>query len=65
MNQTTEASRTIELPQESFTRAEDRALPAVVEPGQANPMAMLAMAVKQGMSLETIKELRALPTVAD
>lgn len=39
---------------------EDRALPAVVEQGQATPMAMLAMAVKQGMSLETIKELRAL-----
>jgi len=54
------AEKVIELPQESFSRASDRAMPAVVEPGQANPMAMLAMAVKQGMSLETIKELRAL-----
>jgi len=54
------AEKVIELSQESFSRAEDRALPAIVEPGQATPMSMLAMAVKQGMSLETIKELRAL-----
>ncbi len=60
MNQTTEGSRTIELPASSFSRAEDRALPALVEPGQATPMSMLAMAVKQGMNLETIKELRAI-----
>ena len=60
MNQVTEGSRTIELPAESFSRAEERALPAVVETGQATPMSMLAMAVKQGMSLDTIKELRAL-----
>jgi len=50
----------IEMPRESFSRASDRALPALVDQGQATPMSMLAMAVKQGMSLDTIKELRAL-----
>lgn len=56
---TKEEGRVIEVPAESFSRAADRSL-AVVEPGQATPMAMLAMAVKQGMSLDTIKELRLL-----
>jgi hypothetical protein len=55
-----EEGRVIEVAAESFSRREDRALPALVEPGQATPMSMLAMAVKQGMSIETIKELRAL-----
>lgn len=54
------AESVIELPAESFSRAADRAMPALVEQGQATPMSMLAMAVKQGMSLETIKELRAI-----
>lgn len=40
----------------SFTRREERDLPAV----QANPMSILAVAVQKGMDLETIKELRAL-----
>lgn len=55
-----QAEKVIEVSAESFSRREDRALPALVEPGQATPMSMLAMAVKQGMSLDTIKELRAL-----
>jgi len=57
---TKEEGRVIEVAAGSFSRAEDRALPALVEAGQATPMSMLAMAVKQGMSLDTIKELRAL-----
>ncbi|MCR4304969.1 MAG: ERF family protein [Gallionella sp.] len=57
---TKEEGRVIEVAADSFSRKEDRAMPAVIEPGQATPMSMLAMAVKQGMSLDTIKELRAL-----
>lgn len=56
---TKDAERVIELPKESFSRKDERAL-AVVHPQDATPMSMLAVAVKQGMSLETIKELRAL-----
>lgn len=61
MNTKVAENGVIELSKENFSRREDRTLlPAVVEPGQATPMSMLAMAVKQGMNLETIKELRAL-----
>lgn len=57
--ETKDESRVIEMPAESFSKSADRALPAIVgEP--ATPMTMLAMAVRQGMSLDTIKELRAL-----
>lgn len=48
----------IEMPSGSFSKREDRELPAIA-PG-ANPMAMLAVAVQKGMDLETIKELRAI-----
>ena len=58
MNQTA----VIEMPAESFSRKEDRTLAVVQPEGAATPMAMLAMAVKQGMSLETIRELRSLQT---
>ena len=56
-----DAERVIEMPAESFSRKEQRGLP-VVQPDAATPMAMLAVAVKQGMSIETIRELRALQT---
>jgi oligoribonuclease (3'-5' exoribonuclease) len=44
----------IELPATSFTRNEDRGMPAVV---QQTPMAMVAMAVSRGMDVSTIKDL--------
>jgi hypothetical protein len=44
----------IELPQQSFTRREERDVPALV---QSNPMAMLSHAVSRGMDASTIKDL--------
>lgn len=43
----------IELPQTGFSRREERELPVV----QANPMAMLAEAVRRGMEPATLKDL--------
>lgn len=50
----------IELPPESFSRREDRGLPAVVPPENATPMSMLAVAVQRGMDVATIAGLMAL-----
>lgn len=47
----------IEAASGSFSRHEERELPAIQG---ATPMSMLAVAVQKGMDLETIKELRAL-----
>lgn len=46
----------IEVPAESFSRKEERAL-AVVQPDAATPMAMLALAVHKGMDPATINQL--------
>ena len=53
MNQVTDQGLVVP---ESFSRAEERDLPAV----QANPMSMLAVAVQRGMDPETIGKLLAL-----
>ena len=45
------------MPAESFSRREDRDLPAVVAPADATPMSMLAVAVQRGMDVATIKDL--------
>ena len=55
-----EEGRVIEVAAESFSRAEDRALPALVEQGQATPMSILAVAVKNGMDPATLRELMGL-----
>ena len=59
MNDKAEANL-IEIPNDSFSRASDRSGSLTVVQNDATPMAMIAMAVKQGMSLDTIKELRTL-----
>ncbi len=58
MNETTERPA-IELPAQSYSRREERELPAVV-PQQATPMSILAVAVQKGMDIATIRELLAL-----
>lgn len=50
----------IELPRESFSRPEDRDMPAIVPPANATPMSMLAVAVQRGMDVATISGLMAL-----
>ena len=50
-----EAESIIELPEQSFSRREDRELPAIVQ--NATPMSMLAVAVQKGMDVATIKDL--------
>ena len=51
-------TKLIEVPQESYSRREDRGELAV--PTQATPMSMLAMAVQRGMDPDTIARLLAL-----
>lgn len=46
----------IELPAKHFSRADDRSMPAL-QPVDASPMNMLAVAVQKGMDPTTIKEL--------
>ena len=53
------AESAILVSRDSFSRAEDRALPALVE-AQATPMSILAVAVKNGMDPATLRELMGL-----
>lgn len=52
--ETKDTGQVIELPAGSFSRRDDRAMPATV---QATPMSMLAMAVSQGADLDKISKL--------
>ena len=49
--------RVIEMPTESFTRKDERALPAIQT---ATPMSMLAVAIQKGMDPATLRDLMAL-----
>lgn len=60
MSAVIEEKRLIELPAESFSRREERELPALAQPANATPMSMLAVAVQKGMDVATIKDLMAL-----
>jgi len=48
---------TIELPQESFSRREDRELPALVPAGNVTPLQLLNIAVSKGTDLAQLEKL--------
>ena len=54
---TKDAERTIELPVESFSRREDRDLPALVPAGNVTPLQLLNLAVSQGADLAKLEKL--------
>lgn len=55
--ETKDAQSVIELPAESFSRREDRELPALVPAGNVTPLQLLNMAVSQGADLAKLEKL--------